>query len=68
MPLGVGAAGQGPGVEQQQQRQLVMMQLGQQQQASWMMTPELQHPQLVAGGDAVVGAGLLLQGQTVTGT
>jgi hypothetical protein len=47
-----------------------MMQLRQLQQAGWGVTPALQHPQPVAGGGAVVGAGLLLLllGQTATGT
>lgn len=39
--LAGGAAGQGSGVEQ---RQLVMVQLGQQQQAGWRMAPVLQRP------------------------
>lgn len=59
-----GAAGEGPGVQQQQQQLVIVPQ----QQAGWKMTPVLQHPQLAAGGGAVVGARLLQQGQTATGT
>lgn len=64
-PLAGSAAGGGLGVQQQQQQQLAIVQ---QQQAGWRMTQVLQDPQLVAGGGAAVGAGLLLQGLTATGT